>query len=113
MRYEARMRMVDKFISQLKSEEYLYKNEETTERLVCLIYNAIYSLSRINSSEWNVFLALFKDAKVHALAGTSVEREKTENYNNAVSSLLATFDKYNQYLKAINGRVAHPMNVAI
>ena len=102
MQHEARMRMVDRFIAQLKSEAYVYKNEETTELLISLIYNAMYSLSRINTSDWHVFLSLFKQAKATALTHTAIEREKTENYNNAVNSLLSTFEKYTEYLKTVN-----------
>jgi len=113
MKYEARMRMVDKFISMLNSEEYLYKNEESTERLVALVYNAIYSLSRINTADWNIFLGLFKDAKVNALAPAALEKEKTENYNKAIALLLSTFEKYNQYLRSLNDRAPQPANAAI
>ena len=102
MQQEARMRMVDRFVSQLKSETYVYKDEATTEQLVSLIYNAMYSLSRINATDWDVFLLLFKHAKVTALTQTTNEEEKTDNYNQAVNSLLSTFEKYTAYLKSAN-----------
>ena len=98
--------MVDKFITQLKSEAYVYKDEESTEMLVGLIYNAMYSLSRINTSDWHEFLLLFKQAKATALNHTVIEKEKKENYYQAISSLLNTFEKYTEYLKTVNEPVA-------
>lgn len=100
MRHEARIKMVDKFITLLGSDEYIYKNEQTTELLVGLIYNAIYSLSRINASDWNVFLAMFQQSKIIALADAKSEKEKKENYIQAMDMLVSTFEQYNDLLKS-------------
>ncbi len=107
MRYESRIRTVEGYMARLRSNEYLYTGDETTEKLVCLIYNVIYSLSRVNAAEWASFLAMFRDAKFKALAHTNIDREKTENYNSAVSLLLVAFEKYILYLRSVDEPVAH------
>lgn len=99
MRYEARIKMVDKFVARLKSGEFIYKDEETNERLVSLIYSAIYSLSRINLSDWQMFLAMFKEAKIKALTPGETEQEKIKNYNDAVALVLLAFEKYIIFLR--------------
>jgi hypothetical protein len=99
-------------MGRLRSDEYAYKSEETTELLVGLIYYAMHSLSRINAAEWSSFLVMFRDAKQKALARTKNDTEKTANYNGAVSLLLATFEKYIHYLRSIDGPVVRQMNTA-
>jgi hypothetical protein len=98
---EARLRIVRRFITLLESDEYVYVSDETTERLVILIYNAMYSLSHIQTGEWHRFLILFREAKSKALARAITVDEKVKNYDNSVSSLLNTFEKYIQYIQSL------------
>ncbi len=99
MKQEARIKMVRRFIALLQSREYEYTGEETTERLVALIYNAMYSLSRIQEAEWNKFLLQFREAKSKALVQTTTVDEKIRNHNCSISSLLNVFEKYIQYIQ--------------
>ncbi len=92
---------------QLRSPEFVYKNDESVEQLVALIYNAIYSLSRINTSEWTAFLVLFKQAKLIALTRAKTPPEKTKNHESAIASLLVTFEKYNDFLKSADEQLSH------
>lgn len=112
MRYESRIRTVEGYMAQLRSIEYSYAGEETTEKFVCLIYNVIYSLSRINAAEWAGFLAMFRNAKLKALAHSDTDSEKSENYNSAVTLLLAAFEKYILYLRSVDEPLSHPASVA-
>lgn len=99
MGQEARVRMVRKFIALLESNEYVYSGEESTERLVMLIYNAMYSLSRIQTTEWHKYLILFREAKTKALAQMTTADEKVQNYKRSVSSLLNVFENYIRFIQ--------------